>query len=250
LSGHSKWANIKRRKAVVDAQRGKNFSKLAREITVAARFGPDPDANFRLKAALEKARQYNLPAENVDRAIQRGSGGGGGDQIEEILYEGYGPGGVALLLECMTDNRNRTAGEIRHIFAKRGGSLGEAGCVAWIFDRKAVLRIEAGSDMENAVIDRALEAGADDVADDDEGFIVMGPPESLERLSVAFATGPGTVRQSGIERVPKTRTEVAGKDADRLMGLIEALEDHDDVQAVWSNFDLSEDEWSRISAEG
>lgn len=249
MSGHSKWANIKRRKAVVDAQRGKNFSKLAREITVAARFGPDPSSNFRLKAALDKARQYNLPAENVERAIQRGSGSGADDQVEEILYEGYGPGGVAVLLECMTDNRNRTAAEIRHIFAKRGGNLGEAGCVAWLFERKAVLHIEASPDDENDVLDRALEAGAEDVAPEEDGFTVIGAPETLQGLSAAFESGPGKVRQSGLERLPKTRIEVSGKDAEHLLDLVDTLEDHDDVQAVWSNFDLSDEEWARVDAE-
>lgn len=250
MSGHSKWANIKRRKAVVDAQKGAVFSKLAREITVAARQGgANPEANFRLKAALDKARQFNLPADNVERAIQRGSGGAADDQVEEIVYEGYGPAGTALLLECITDNRNRTAGDIRHIFAKRGGNLGEAGCVAWLFDTKAVVRLEAPPDAEDEVIARALEAGAEDVTPDEEGFAITGPPDSLAALEAVFQGQVGwAVRSAQTERVPKVRVEVGGQDAERLLGLIEALEAHDDVQAVWSNFDIADEEWNRILA--
>lgn len=253
MSGHSKWANIKRRKAVVDAQKGKAFSRLAREITVAVREGggPNPDANFRLKAALEKARYENLPADNVDRAIQRGLGAAGEDQVAEVAYEGYGPGGVAILVESITDNRNRTAGEVRHIFSRRGGSLGEAGCVAWLFEKKAVLHLTAAADAEDAVMERALEAGAEDVAAEEDGFTVTAPAELLDALSRAFeGTGPWQVASAGMEELPKTRVPVTGGEARRLLTLIDALEEQDDVQAVWANFDIPDEELERIYAEG
>lgn len=252
MSGHSKWANIKRRKAVVDAQRGKVFSQLAREIAIAVREGggPNPDANFRLKAVLDKARHENLPADNVERAIQRGLGTGEGDQVEKVSYEGYGPGGVAILVESITDNRNRTAGEVRHIFARRGGSLGEAGCVAWLFEEKAVVRLEAPSEAEDAVMEKALEAGAEDVQVEDEGFTVTGPADALGRLSAAFEErGPWKVVGAEVEEVPKTRVPVSGGEAKRLMALVDALEEQDDVQAVWANFEIPDEELEKIYAD-
>lgn len=247
MSGHSKWATIKRKKAAVDAQKGKVFSKLAREITVAARQGGgNPDANFRLKAAIDKAREFNLPAENIDRAVQRGTGGGADDHVEEIVYEGYGPAGVAILLDCITDNRNRTAGDIRHTFAKKGGNLGESGCVAWLFQSKAAVHVTAPSGLEEAVYELAVDAGAEDMEPEEDGFTVYGLPESLEDLEEAFQKSPYKVTDAGVERVPKTRVKVEGQDAERLLQLIETLEEHDDVQSVWSNFELSDDEWKRL----
>lgn len=243
MSGHSKWANIKRRKAAVDAQKGKLFSKLAREITVAARQGGgNLEANFRLKAAVEKARSFNMPLENIQRAVQRGVGGGEANQLEELVYEGYGPGGVAILLEVWTDNRNRTAGEIRHIFHRRGGTLAESGSVAWMFERKASVRVAARPEDEEAILEALLDVGAEDVRQDEDGFVVVGAPEALKAINDALTKAGFHVEEAEIVREPKVRTEVHGEDARRLLTLLEALEEHDDVKAVYANFELSEAE--------
>jgi YebC/PmpR family DNA-binding regulatory protein len=243
MSGHSKWANIKRKKAVVDQQRGKVFSKLAREIMVAARQGgANPEANFRLKAAIEKARSFNMPLDNIQRAIARGSGGGDAGQLEELVYEGYGPGGIAILLEVMTDNRNRTAGEIRHIFSRRGGTLAESGSVAWMFERKASLRVEAPPESEERIVEALLDVGAEDVRAEDDGFVVVAAPEDLQAVNDALTSAGFRVVEAEIVREPKVRSAVAPEEAKRLFGLLEALEEHDDVQAVYANFDLSEAE--------
>jgi len=243
MSGHSKWANIKRRKAAVDAQKGKLFSKLAREITVAARQGgPNPDANVRLKAAIEKARSFNMPLENIQRAISRGQGTQEEGEFEEITYEGYGPGGVAILLEVWTDNRNRTAGEIRHIFSKRGGTLGESGSVAWMFERKAEVRVRANREDEERLLEALLDVEAEDVRAEEGGFVVLGRPEALQTISEAVRRAGFVVEEAELVREPKIRTEVHGEEAERLLSLLEALEDHDDVRAVYANFEMSEQE--------
>lgn len=241
MSGHSKWANIKRKKAVVDAERGRTFSRLVREITSAARGGgSNPDANMRLKAAIDKARAQNLPLEKIERAIARGSRSASGEGFESVQYEGYGPGGAALLLSISTDNRNRTAAEIRHLFSKHGGSLGESGCVAWMFDRRGRVRLDAeGLDSEEALYEAALEAGADDAGVDDNGAYVEAAPEALEAVAAALEARGLSVEERGIELVAASQVELDEADARRFQALAEALEGHDDVEAVYHNADLS-----------
>ncbi len=238
MSGHSKWANIKRKKAVVDAQRGQAFSRLAREITVAARHGGgNPEANFRLKAALAKAKEYNLPQDNIERAISRGVGAATDGAIEEIIYEGYGPGGAALLLECISENRNRTAGEVRHLLSRHGGRMGEAGSVVWQFDAKAVLRLDADVDD---VLEPLLEAGAEDLQEDGSHLLVLGPPQALEQLSQTAQQSGADVVAAEVEWIPKLEVELPATDQESLLELVEGLEELDDVQAVWTNAKLTE----------
>jgi YebC/PmpR family DNA-binding regulatory protein len=246
VSGHSKWANIKRKKAVVDAERGRTFSRLVREIASAARGGgPNPEANVRLKAAIEKARAHNLPNDKIERAIQRGTRSASGEGYEQAQYEGYGPGGAAVLLVASTDNRNRTAADIRHLFSRHGGSLGESGCVAWMFDRRGRVRVDAaGLESEEALLEAALEAGADDAGVDDAGAFVETAPETVDAVAQALRARGLEVEEAGVELVAANRVELVGADAHRFAALIEALEGHDDVEAVYHNADLEEDETS------
>lgn len=244
MSGHSKWANIKRKKAVVDAERGRTFSRLVREITSAARNGgANPDANMRLKAAIEKARASNLPGETIERAIHRGSRAASGEGFEQVQYEGYGPAGVAVLLQIATDNRNRTAADIRHLFSKYGGSLGETGCVAWMFDRRGRVRVDAeGLDSEEALLEAALAAGADDAGVDDVGAYVEAAPEQLDAVAAALREQGLTIEEAGVEMVAANRIEVEGSEAHRLHALIDALDGHDDVEGLYHNADFTDDE--------
>ncbi len=248
MSGHSKWANIKRTKAKVDEKKGKIFSKMAREIIVAARQGGgNPEANFRLKTAILKAKEYNLPADNIARAIAKGTGEAGGADYEEIVYEGYGPGGVAVLLEIMTDNRNRTASEIRHIFSKNGGNLGETGCVSWMFSRKGLVTVDKeGSPSEEELMLTALEAGAGDLGDEGEVFEVTCPPESLEPVRDALEKAGAKIAGAEITMVPQNYVELRGDEAAKMLKLVDTLEDHDDVQKVHANFDIPDDEMARL----
>ncbi len=240
MSGHSKWANIKRRKAVVDAQKGKIFSRLAREITVAARQGgPNPDANFRLATAIERARAENLPSGNIDRAIARGAGGGDEADYEELQYEGYGPGGIAVMALVMTNNRNRTAAELRHIFSKHGGALGETGCVAWMFKRRARVAVHAGDEEE--LLLTAADVGADDVeAEEDGTFSVYGKPEELQSLRQGLIVRGVEVVSAEFTYEPSMRTEVGGAEQEKILSLLDALDDHDDIQDVFTNAEFSE----------
>lgn len=242
MSGHSKWANIKRKKARMDAQRGKVFTRLAREIIVAARMGGgDPEANPRLKAAIQRAKEANIPNENIQRAIQRGAGETGGAGYEEVYYEGYGPGGVAIMLKILTDNRNRTASEIRYLFSRNGGSLGEAGCVSWMFARKGLLIVdkEEFSD-EDALLLAALEAGAEDVKVEKDSFEVITGPEDFEKVRSALAAQGIPVAEAEIAMIPAGTVKMTGQEAEPVMRLIDALEDHDDVQEVYANFEVEE----------
>lgn len=251
MAGHSKWANRKHRKERQDAKKGQVFSKVVREIMVAARSGGgNPDTNARLRLAVDKAKEVRMPLDNIERAIQRGAGGGEGADLEEILYEGYGPGGVAVLLEVMTNNRNRTAGEVRHIFSRNGGNLGESGCVAWMFERKGLITIERqpGGPDEEAALSLALEAGAEDMKVQEDSFEVITSPETLEEVKGYFQGQKVTLAGAELTMLPKTEVRVEGGDAAQLLRLLETLEDHDDVQAVHANFIMDDDEMAKLEA--
>lgn len=250
MAGHSKWANIKHKKEKEDARRGKLFTKLSRQITVAAREGgPDPAANARLRLAIEKARAVNMPMENIERAIKRGTGELEGANYEELIYEGYGPGGVAIMLEIMTDNRNRTASEVRHLFSRYGGNLGETGCVAWMFERRGLITIDRRSVQdEDALLLAAAEAGADDVKSNDDQFEVYTDPDVLEQAKEYLAQAGYTIASAGLTMIPKTSVQVVGEDAARLMKLLDALEEHDDVQEVYANFDVPDEVLQALEA--
>jgi len=249
MSGHSKWANIKHRKGAADARKSKTFFKLIKEITVAARLGgADPDGNPRLRSAIAAARAENMPKDNVERAIKKGAGGGEGENYDEILYEGYGPGGVAVLVECMTDNKNRTVGDVRHFFSKAGGNLGESGCVSWMFDKKGEILIEKNVIDEDKLLEMALEAGAEDVVDDDNVFQVLTAPEDFETVRAALEEQWVEFLDASVSMIPKNVVELAEeKTAKQLMRLLENLEDNDDVQKVHANFDIPEAIMEKIS---
>jgi YebC/PmpR family DNA-binding regulatory protein len=251
MSGHSKWANIKRKKAKVDAQKGTTFSRLTKEIMSAARRGGgNPDANFRLRLAIQKAKASNLPQSNIDRAIQRATGQVEGVHFEEAVYEGYGPGGSAILLEILTDNRNRTAGEIRHLFTRHGGSLGESGSVLWMFDQKARITVPAGRGWdEERLLEAALEAGAEDfrVPEDGEEFEILTEAEALDDVQRALAEAGAPIDTVELTRIPKTTVELDGADAERLLKLTDLLDEHDDVQKVYTNAELSEETLASLS---
>ncbi len=239
MSGHSKWAQIKHKKAATDARRGQLFTKLARAITVAAREGGgDPEANFTLAAAVQKARDYSMPKDNIQRAIERGAGGvGGEDAIERVLYEGYGPGGVAILVEALTDNRNRTSADMRHAFDKHGGSLGEPGSVAWVFEKRGVVMVDAERYSEDDLI-AAIDAGAQDVSQEGDSLKVVCAAENLSAVREALESTGIAIQSADLTMEPKTVVEVATHDASRLMRLMDTLDEHDDVEAVHANFDI------------
>jgi YebC/PmpR family DNA-binding regulatory protein len=244
VAGHSKWSNIKHRKARVDAQKGRLFTKLGKQLITAAREGGgDPEVNFRLRLIIDKARAANMPNENIERAIARGTGELEGVTYEEIVYEGYGPGGVAIMLDILTDNRNRTASEIRHLFSRHGGNLGETGCVAWMFDKKGLLTVKKeGLPLdEDELLLLALEAGAEDVKDEDELFEIVTEPGNFEAVKEALA-GQGLVFDTAeVTMIPQTTVEIQDdKEAEKLLKLMDALEEHDDVQEVHANFELAD----------
>ena len=244
MSGHSKWHNRIHRKSRQDAKRGAIFSKLGREILIAAREGGgDPVANNRLRIAIDRAREAGLPVDNVRRAIERGSGGGDGTQYEEITYEGYGPAGVAILVEVQTDNRNRTAGDIRHIFSRNGGNLGEAGCVAWMFDKKGLLLIDrTETDLtEERALELALEAGAEDVRAEPEFFTLLTEPGDFEAVRQTLLAQNVPLAEASLTMEPRTTVELEGKDAEVVAKLLELLEDQDDVSNVYSNAEFADD---------
>ncbi|OKY74425.1 MAG: transcriptional regulator [Desulfobulbaceae bacterium DB1] len=249
MSGHSKWANIKRRKGAVDAKRGKIFTRLIKEITVAARLGGgDPDANPRLRSAILTAKAVNMPKDNIDRGIKKGTGELEGAVYEEITYEGYGPGGVAILVDCMTDNKNRTVGEVRFAFTKSGGNLGETGCVSYMFDKKGVMQVDKKTIDEEKLMDIALEAGADDVLDEDLEFQVITAPENFESVREALAGQGVAFLEASISMVPQNVVEVTDESVvKRLLRLMETLEDNDDVQNVHANFDIPDEIMENLS---
>ncbi len=242
MSGHSKWSSIKHKKGAADAKRGKLFSKLSRAIIVAAREGgPDPGGNLALQNAIEKARSYSMPKDNIERAIAKGSGADSeGSNFETVVYEGYGPEGVAVLVEALTDNRNRTASEVRHLFTKNGGNLGTTGAVAWQFERRGVVLVSGDAD-EDEVLLVAAEAGAEDVEADGASFVVSAPPEALVPVREALEAAGFGVESAELSMVPKGSVAIADEStARRVMRLIEGLEDADDVQDVYANFDIPE----------
>ncbi len=242
MSGHSKWANIKHRKAGQDAKKGVAFQKLVKNIIAAAKAGGgDPNANFRLKVAIERARAGNVPIDNIERGIKRGTGELGG-AMEEIIYEGYGPNGVAVMVQAMTDNRNRTAPEMRSLFTKCGGAIGELGCVAWNFDRKGTIEVIGEGIDEEELLMAAIEAGADDMTAEDEGFQITCDPTLVSSVGEALKNAGYNVDSMEIEMVPKNTVAVSNKaEAEKLLSMVERFEDNDDVQAVYANFDIPED---------
>ncbi|MEW6526861.1 MAG: YebC/PmpR family DNA-binding transcriptional regulator [Spirochaetota bacterium] len=242
MSGHSKWANIKHRKAAQDAKKGKVFTKLIREITVAARVGGDDlNSNPRLRTAVLKARENNMPMDNIERAIKKGTGALEGSTYEEVRYEGYGPGGVAIMVECMTDNKNRTTPEIRTIFSKNGGNLGETGCVAYLFDKKGVINIDANATTEDKVMEILLDYDVEDIKTEDNTIVVYTAPEKFNDILEVIRSNNLPTLNSEITYVPQTTVHLEGQKASQCLRLIEALEDHDDVQSVHANFDIPDD---------
>jgi YebC/PmpR family DNA-binding regulatory protein len=241
MSGHSKWHSIKHKKGALDAKRGKLFTKFIKEITVAARSGGgDAEGNARLRKAVLDAKAGNMPNDTIERAIRRGTGEEEGVNYEEITYEGYGPSGVALLIQSMTDNRNRTVAEIRHIFSKNGGNLGESGSVGWMFDKKGYIVVNKSAKPEEELFDLVIDAGADDLRDDEDNFEIITSPDKFDSVVAAVKQAGIEPQVAEIEMVPQTYVHVEGAEARQMLKLLEALEDHDDVQKVSANFDISE----------
>jgi YebC/PmpR family DNA-binding regulatory protein len=248
MSGHSKWHNIRLKKGKMDAERGKTFTKIAREIIVAAKAGGgNPDANLRLRLAIQKAREASMPQDNIKRAIQRGTGELEGASYDELTYEGYGPGGVAVMVDTLTDNRNRTVAELRNLFSKSGGSLGESGCVAWIFDPKGLISIPRNGVDEDTVMMAALDAGAEDVRVEEEAYDVITAPEDLPSVRDALTTVRITSSLAEVTMLPKSTVALQGKEAQQMIRLMEGLEEHDDVQHVYANFDIPEEVMAALS---
>jgi len=248
MSGHSKWATIKRKKAATDQARGKVFSKYIKEITLAARQGGgDPDANPRLRTAIQAAKSVNMPAANIERALKRGTGEAEGVHYEETHYEGYGPGGVAVLVEVATDNRNRTTGEIRHLFTRWGAKLGEAGSVAHLFRPRGLIAVDKTAIAEEALMELALEAGADDVEASGEHYEIITTPAHLEPVKEVLARNQVAILSAELTKLASLQVPVEGREAESLLKLIDALEDHDDVQKVYSNFSVSDDLIARFT---
>jgi YebC/PmpR family DNA-binding regulatory protein len=249
MSGHSKWSTIKHKKAAKDAKRGKLFTKLIKEITVAARMGGgDINANPRLRTAVTTARQNSMPTDNIERAIKKGTGELEGVTYDEITYEGYGPGGAAVLVMAMTDNRNRTVADVRRLFTKHGGSMGEAGCVGWMFSKKGTLTVEKSAVEEDRLMELALEAGADDVTDDGSAFQIVTPPDAFEAVKDALDQAGIATTAAAVGMVPQNTLSLSGGQAERTLKMLDELEDHDDVQEVASNIDISPEELERLSA--
>jgi YebC/PmpR family DNA-binding regulatory protein len=243
MSGHSKWHTIKHKKGAADAKRGKVFTRIIKELTVAARNGGgDPNTNPRLRTIIADAKSVNMPADNIKKAIQRGTGELPGVTYEEITYEGYGPGGAALILECMTDNKNRTVGEVRHLLEKYNGNLGSSGSVAWMFSKKGYIVVEKSAADEEKLLNAVLEAGGDDLRDDGDSWEVLSDPHAFEAVRDAVKALGIEPASAQVAMLPQNYVKLQGKEASHMVKLMEALEDHDDVQHVWSNFDIEEKE--------
>jgi YebC/PmpR family DNA-binding regulatory protein len=247
MSGHSKWATIKHKKAALDAKRGKSFTRIIKEIMIAARSGGDPDMNPRLRTAITAAKAASMPSDNIKKAIMRGTGELEGGQIDEVMFEGYGPGGAAVLVMVATDNRNRTVSEIRHMFSKNGGNLGEQGSVAWMFERKSQILLPQEKADEDKLMNIVLDAGADDLRNDGESWEVLSPPEAHEAVLQALGKAGLTPTSAEVVMVPKNLMRIEGKNAAAMLRLSEALEEHDDVQSVYSNFDVDEKEMEALA---
>jgi YebC/PmpR family DNA-binding regulatory protein len=249
MSGHSKWHSIKHKKAKVDAARGRVFTKLIKELTVSARVGGgDPEGNPRLRTAVQAARAANMPAKNIENAIMKGTGELPGVVYEEVVYEGYGPGGVALYINAVTDNKNRTVAEIRHLFGRHGGNLGESGSVAWMFEKRGLIKVAKKNYDEDALFMIALEAGAEDIKSDDEDFYhIFTSYDQLEKIQDALAKNNITVDSAERTLLPKTTMHLDGKQAEQMLRLMEALDDHDDIQGVFANFDIDDEVMASIA---
>lgn len=248
MSGHSKWSKIKRKKGASDAKKGKVYSKLIREITVAARIGgPDPDGNPRLRLAIDKARAANMPFSNVDRAVQKAAGSGEGPGLEEFTLEGYGPAGVAILVEALSDNHKRTVAEVRHLFTKMGGNLGEVGCVNWLFTKRGLLSYPK-SVGEEKLMEVALEAGALDIQEAEESFEVVTHPFDLTKVNETLSTHGLKAQETSVQMIPQNTIRLEGLDAEKMIKLMEALEELDDVQNVYANFDIDESVMEKLAS--
>jgi len=249
MSGHSKWHSIKYKKAAQDAKRGKMFTKIIREISVAARIGgAEPEANPRLRKAISEAKAINMPSDNIKKAIMKGTGQLEGVSYEEVAYEGYGPGGVAIYVEVMSDNKNRTVSELRHIFSKNGGNIGESGCVAWMFKRKGYIVVEKSKASEDDLLEIVTEAGAEDLREDGSNYEIFTPPEGYEKVVESLKKNSIQIAASNLGYIPQNYIKLKGKQAQQLLRLMEELEDHDDVQSVWANFDIDEEEIAKYSS--
>ena len=242
MSGHSKWATIKHKKAATDAKRGKAFTRLIKEISIAAPSGGDPDGNPRLRSAILAAKNVSMPSDNIKKAIMRGTGELEGGQIEEVMFEGYGPGGAAVLVNVATDNRNRTVSEIRHAFGKNGGNMGAEGSVAWMFDRRSQIFVPGDKATEDQLMNIVLDAGAEDLRSDGERWEILSPPEAGEAVLKALEANHIPTEDASIAMIPKNLIKLEGKNASGMLRLNEVLEDHEDVQSVYSNFDIDESE--------
>jgi YebC/PmpR family DNA-binding regulatory protein len=248
MSGHSKWHSIKHKKAAADSKRGRLFTRLIKEMTVAARTGGgDVDSNPRLRLAVSNAKSANMPAENIKRAIMRGTGELPGVSYEDVSYEGYGPGGVALFIQTLTDNRNRTVAEVRHLLSKNGGNLGESGCVAWMFERKGYFVVDKSVAGEEQLLEIVLEAGGEDIREDEGNFEILTTPESFETVKAALESAGIATSVAEISMLPQNFVKLAGKEAQSMLKLMEALEDHEDIQNVWANFDIDAAEFQEVS---
>jgi YebC/PmpR family DNA-binding regulatory protein len=249
MSGHSKWHSIKYKKAAQDAKRGKIFTKIIHELAVAARMeGGDPEANPRLRKAVADAKAVNMPADNIKRAIMKGTGQLEGVSYSEISYEGYGPGGVAIYVETLTDNKNRTVSEIRYIFTKNGGNIGESGCVAWMFQKKGYIVVEKSKASEDELLDMILEAGAEDLREDGSNYEIITAPEDYEAVDKNLKEHDVEIAASTLSMIPQNYVKLEGKQAQKCLRLMEELEDHDDAQHVWANFDIDEEEIAKYSS--
>ena len=242
MSGHSKWSSIKHKKGAADAKRGKIFSRLIKEVTVAARLGGgDPGGNPRLRTAIQASKAENMPKDNIERAVKKGTGELEGTSYEEVNYEGYGPGGVAMLIDCLTDNKNRTVADIKHLFDRHGGNLGEPGCVAWMFEKKGLIILEKEKVDEEALLDLALEAGAEDVNDGETEFEVVMEPSDFEAVKEAFDSAGMTYSLAETSMIPQNTIKLEGKKANQMLNLMDALEDHEDISHVYANFDIPDE---------
>ncbi|HEY6466214.1 MAG TPA: YebC/PmpR family DNA-binding transcriptional regulator [Candidatus Acidoferrales bacterium] len=248
MSGHSKWATIKHKKAATDAKRGKIFTKIIRELSIAARSGGvDPNSNPRLRTAIAAAKNENMPNDNIERAIARGAGTMEGEQLEEVLYEGYGPGGVGMLVEVVTSNRNRSAGELRHLFSKNGGNMAETGAVGWMFHRKGDIVVPKEAADEDTMMSIVLDAGAEDLNDDGSAWEVTTPPEVMDKVREALVKAGVTPASAEVAWIPQNYVKLAGAQAQQMLRMVENMEDHDDVQHVYANFDIDEKEIEAVA---